>query len=507
MKRLLAILTLVASVTLSGLGNKSNADGEIQAIRIGSKKFTESVILQELAAQLAEASGATVIRRQELGGTRILWNALKSGDIDVYPEYSGTVAREILRERRPIDDAAIESELARRDVRMSRPLGFSNRYALGMLRRTAEKLGVRSISELAGRNTLRFGLSDEFLNRVDGWPGLRTRYRLDPSEVRGIDHDLAYRGLADGSIDVIDLYTTDPEISFYSILILQDDLGYFSDNESLFLFRADFSKRAPAALNSILRLQGRIDGKAMISMNGDVKIGRQTEKEVAADFLASNFGVERRGISSSVVDRVFQRTIEHIRLTSLSLIAAIVVALPLGVIAAKWTTTGQVILATVSILQTIPSLALLVFMIPFLGIGAPPAIATLFLYSLLPIVRNTASGLTNISSSIRNSGIALGLTPAQRLRLIELPMASPLILDGVKIAAVINVGTATLGALIGAGGYGQPIFTGVRLDDFGLILEGAIPAALLALAVQLLFELFERYFVPRGLRLKPNQSI
>ncbi len=168
---------------------------------------------------------------------------------------------------------------------------------------------------------------------------------------------------------------------------------------------------------------------------------------------------------------------------------------------------GQAILALVSIMQTIPSLALLVFMIPILGIGAPPAIAALFLYSLLPIVRNTASGLTSIPLSIRNSAIALGLTPMRRLRLVELPMASPAILAGMKTAAVINVGTATLGALIGAGGYGQPIFTGVRLDNFNLILEGAVPAALLALVVQGLFELAEHYLVPRGLRLKPNQSV
>jgi osmoprotectant transport system permease protein len=141
------------------------------------------------------------------------------------------------------------------------------------------------------------------------------------------------------------------------------------------------------------------------------------------------------------------------------------------------------ILALVSIVQTIPSLALLVFLIPILGIGAQPAIAALFLYSLLPIVRNTASGLTNIPLSIHNSAVALGLTSMRRLRLVEIPMASPAILAGMKTAAVINVGTATLGALIGAGGYGQPILTGIRLDNFNLILEGAVPAALLALIV------------------------
>jgi len=502
-----AIFVFAVVVALIFTVGQIKGDRSNHFVRMGSKKFTESVILEELAAQLGESAGATVLRRQELGGTRLLWNALNSGEIDLYPEYSGTLAHEIFQNGVVEGDTAIESELSKRGLQMSRSLGFSNRYALGMLREKSEGLGVKTISDLMGQTALRFGFSDEFLNRKDGWPGLQAAYKFEPSNVRGIDHDLAYKGLADGSIDVIDLYTTDAEVAYYNIQILRDDLRYFSDNEALFLYRADIAKSEPEALSSILRLQGRIDDQAMIGMNGEVKIRRRTEKEVAGEFLASKFGVKSDQPKHGVVSRIFQRTIEHLRLTSVSLAAAIVVAVPLGVIAAKRAAAGQIILAIVSVLQTIPSLALLVFMVPFLGIGAPPAIAALFLYSLLPIVRNTASGLTNIPPSIRNSSIALGLTPAQRLRLIELPLASPSILDGLKIAAVINVGTATLGALIGAGGYGQPIFTGVRLDDFGLILEGAIPAALLALSVQWLFQASERYLIPKGLRLKPNQSI
>jgi osmoprotectant transport system permease protein len=138
-----------------------------------------------------------------------------------------------------------------------------------------------------------------------------------------------------------------------------------------------------------------------------------------------------------------------------------------------------------------------------MGIGGPPAIVALFLYSLLPIVRNTYVGLHDIPSDIRESAEALGLPVRARLRLIELPLAARAILAGIKISAVINVGTATLGALIGAGGYGQPILTGIRLDDVGLILQGAVPSAVLALLVQGLFEIAERILVPKGLRLKP----
>ena len=159
----------------------------------------------------------------------------------------------------------------------------------------------------------------------------------------------------------------------------------------------------------------------------------------------------------------------------------------------------------VGIIQTLPSLALLVFMIPLLGLGSPPAVAALFLYSLLPIVRNTYTGLHDIPNSVRESADALGLTAAARLRLVELPMSARAILAGIKTSAVINVGTATIGAIIGAGGYGQPILTGLELRNTSLILQGAVPAALLALLVQGLFELAERWLVPKGLRLKPQE--
>lgn len=476
-------------------------------VRIGSKKFTESVILAEIAADLCASSGAVVIRRLELGGTRLLWNALLAGEIDVYPEYTGTLKQEILADEHVGDEAALVRALAARGLRKSDSLGFSNSYALGMMRDNAERLRIATISDLARHPSLGFGLSEELLARADGWPALRSVYGLTASNVRGLDHDIAYKGLVDGSIDVIDLYTTDPEFADPRIRILDDDRRYFTDNRAVLLYRADLERRAPKALASMLRLQGRIDAAAMIAMNVAVKIGQRTESEVAANFVAAQFGLAAPVRSEGIAHRLLRLTIEHLSLTSISLAAAILVALPLGVLAAKRPRLGHLILAAVSVLQTIPSLALLVFMIPLLGIGAPPAIAALFFYSLLPIVQNTASGLTTIPPAIRNSAIALGLTPMRRLTLIELPMASPAILAGMKTAAVINVGTATLGALVGAGGYGQPIFTGVRLDNFGLILEGAIPAALLALAVQGLFALAERRLVPRGLRLKPNRMV
>jgi osmoprotectant transport system permease protein len=177
--------------------------------------------------------------------------------------------------------------------------------------------------------------------------------------------------------------------------------------------------------------------------------------------------------------------------------------MPLGILASRKPKIGQVLLAGAGILQTIPSIAMLSFLIPLLDIGPRNAITALFLYSLLPIMRNTYAGLKDIPLSIRESSEALGLPALARLRLVEFPMAARTILAGIKTAAVINVGTATLGGFIGAGGFGEVIFAGLYKNDRGLILQGAIPTALLALAVQALFELAERKVVPLGLRLEP----
>jgi len=253
-------------------------------------------------------------------------------------------------------------------------------------------------------------------------------------------------------------------------------------------------------LESIQLLESSISEQKMITMNAGAKLNKKPESEIAVNFLDETFGIKYRNNQISFIDRLIRHTKEHLFLVSISLLAAILISIPLGIIAAKLKKTGQIILSVVGILQTIPSLALLVFMIPLLGIGGPPAILALFLYSLLPIVRNTYSGLHNISPEIRESAIALGLPFFARLKLIELPMALSFIISGIKTSAVINIGTATLGALIGAGGYGQPILTGIRLDDILLILEGAIPAALLAIFIQYFFEIIEKLIVSKGLQ-------
>jgi osmoprotectant transport system permease protein len=497
-RRWLAVALGVLECVLSRPGGAARA---ATPVLIGSKQFTESVVLGELATALVRASGSSAQHHSQLGGTQVLWQALVQGQIDLYPEYTGTLEQEILKGEGVKGEAALRQALASYGVLMSRSLGFNDTYALGMKAARAQALGIRSISDLRRHPELRLGFTNEFMDRADGWPGLRARYALPQHDVRGLDHDLAYRGLDADTIDVTDLYSTDADIAYYHIQILEDDQHYFPVYDAVWLMRTDLRARAPAALVALARLEGKIDAGAMAGMNARAKIQRVPEARVAADFLSATLGVAVESEEPGRAARILHRTEEHLALVTVSLSAALCVALPLGILAARRPRLGAVVLAGTGVLQTIPSLALLVFMIPFLGIGGPPAVAALFLYSLLPIVRNTHAGLTGIPAPLRESAEALGLSRGARLWHVELPLASPSILAGVKTSAVINVGTATLGAIIGAGGYGQPILTGIRLDNVALILEGAVPAALLAVGVQALFAGAERWVVPLGLRL------
>lgn len=459
-------------------------------LTVGSKKFTESVILGDVCAGRLSASGATVKHIAELGGSRVLFDGLVAGELDAYVEYSGTLLHELLPGPDP------DGQLAALGLARTGELGFNNTYAMGMVRARATELGIASISDLAGHPDLQLGFGHEFLDRADGWPLLQQTYGL-PQTPRGLDHDLAYKGLNGGVLDVVDLYSTDAEIAQYDLAVLTDDRQMFPEYRAFVLHRADLPADAIAALRS---LAGTVDGPTMVAMNRAARVDGVPSAQVAADFLGS-LGVAVAPVAvESAAARMARHGRRHVVLVGSSLALALLVALPLGVLAASRPKLGQAVLAGVGVLQTVPSLALLVLMIPLLGIGPMPAIAALFLYSLLPIVRNTHAGLTGIDPALRESAIALGLPPRARLLQVELPLATPSILAGVQTAAVLNVGTATLGALIGAGGLGEPILTGIRLDDVSLILQGALPAAALALLVQAGFEGLGRLVIPAGLQ-------
>lgn len=466
-----------------------------EPLSIGSKKFTESYVLAEIAKRSLAEAGIASDHRQGMGGTIILWEALRTGQIAAYPEYTGTIAEEILKSREPATLETLRTELAKSGVEISGALGFNNTYALVMQRAAAERKQIRTISDLRAHPSLRFGLTHEFISRRDGWRPLAERYQLAPRDVRGIDHGLGYEALRSGAIGVKDAYSTDAKIAEHDLVTLTDDLGFFPQYKAVFLYRTALSDEAKAALR---KLEGTIDEARMIQLNAEAE---QTKDYARAANLY--FRGASGASAESLARKIARWTARHLQLTVVSLLLSIVVGVPLGIVASRGGAIGYVILALTSAVQTIPSLALLALLVPlpFFGISARTAIAALFLYGLLPIVRNTASGLQDIAQPIRESALALGLSAGAQLRQVYLPIASRSILAGIKTSAVINVGTATLAALIGAGGLGEPIISGLNLNDHATILQGAIPAAVLALLVQWAFELLDRLLIPKGLRL------
>jgi osmoprotectant transport system permease protein len=476
-----------------------------ETLVVGSKRFTESYILGEIAAQSARASGAQTEHRQGLGNTGILFAALKSGSIDLYPDYTGTVARELLKSEAS-DLESLNRGLGPLGLGVAVPLGFEDTYAFAMLDTEAQRLGVQTISDLAAHAQLRFGLSHEFLNRNDGWPGLVRTYSL-PQAPRGLDHGLAYEALAGRQIDVMDIYSTDAKIAKYKLRVLRDDRHFFPDYGAILVYRLDVPQRSPKAWAALQKLQGRIDAAAMVAMNAQAELEGKSFGDIATAFLGSS-GSAQTGSGSRVAfmsllfgNDFWRLTRQHLMLVFVSLAAAVIVGIPLAVRAARTPRAAQPILSIVGVIQTIPSLALLAFLIPLLGsIGTWPALVALFLYSLLPIVRNTHSGLADVAPGLRDSALALGLPAGARLRLVELPLAARSILTGIKTSAVINVGTATIAAFIGAGGYGERITTGLALNDNAMLLAGAVPAAALALLVSAMFELLDRRLISAGLR-------
>lgn len=470
-----------------------------KTIVVGSKKFTESYVLGEIAKTVLERAHFTVEERAGMGGTIILWQALNGGQIDVYPEYTGTIGEEILKTKQRLTEGEMRRSLGNFGVGMSADLGFNNTYALVMRRDAAAKLGIKSISDLRQHLNLKAGLTHEFLDRQDGWRPLVARYGLTMPNVRGIDHAIGYAALANSSIDLKDAYSTDAKIQENNLVVLADDLHFFPEYKAVFLYRLALDPRAIDALNHF----GRIDETKMTALNATAE--RTKNYAVAA---AQFFGTPPNEFTpaQNLAPKLLRWISRHLELAGISLLFSILVGLPLGIAASRGRALGQSILAIVGMIQTVPSLALLALLVPvpFLGISATTAIVALFLYGLLPIVRNTATGLQDIPPTLRDSAIALGLEPVARLRKIYLPLASRTILAGIKTSAVINIGTATLAALIGAGGLGEPILSGLNLNDNATILEGAIPAALLALLVQGLFDLLDRLLIPRGLRLQSS---
>ena len=471
-----------------------------EVVRVGSKSFTESYLLAEIAARAIErAGGAAVERRLGLGGTGITFRALAQGSIDVYPEYTGTLSRAVLKNPAVQSVAGLRAVLRPQGLTISDPLGFDNTYALGVRAEAAHRLDLRRISDLQRHPQLTAAFSSGFLERDDGWPGLRRHYGLQLRDVRVIEHALAYQALGSGTVDVIDIFSTDGRLTRPGIVVLEDDLGFFPSYAAVLVARLDFVERAPAAWAALQHtMVGRIDTRTMASLNAAADLEGRSVRRTAAGFLGDEMGPDG---GAALARELGGLTIDHLVLVAVAVGAASAVGLPLGILAARSATLGQIELMAVGMLQTVPALALLCFMIPLLGIGKLPSLVALFLYALLPIVRGTFTGLVTLDRQLLEIAGVLGLDGWRRLARIELPLASVSIMAGIRTSAILTVGTATLAAFIGGGGYGTLIVRGLALDDVGTILAGAVPAAVMALLVHGLFEAIDRVLVPRGVRL------
>ncbi len=478
-----------------------------QQVVVGSKKFTESYVLGEMARKLMLDAGLQVEHKQGMGATGIVWEALKRGDITMYPEYTGTLWQELLKLKEKPTMAEMRADCAKLGIGITDPLGFNNTYALVMSDAKASQLGIVAMSDLAKHPDLKAGPDPEFLGRKDGWTPMAERYGLrfdDPP--KGVDHGLVYKSVANGSIDITDCYSTDAQISEFNLRVLKDDKEFFPAYRCVFLYRLD----APAkALAAIRKLEGKVDDKTMRELNALAEKGKdyaaaanhyfESHPEPVPDSSGASKPVQKLE-SETTGAKIARNTLVHLRLVGISLLLTVLVAVPLGILSSRRGLLSAAILGLAGIIQTVPSLALLVLLVPLFGIGQWTAIIGLFLYGLLPIIRNTSTGLQTIPTGIRESAQALGLEPAAQLTKVYLPLASRTILAGIKTAAVINVGTATLAGLLGAGGYGEAIQSGLNLNDVGIMLQGAVPAAMMALLVQVLFDGLDRVLIPKGIR-------
>lgn len=470
-----------------------------QTIRVGAKHFNEGYILSEILSEMLENGGYKVERNFSLGGTLVCFDALRYHQIDIYPEYTGTISAEILKLDRDASISTLNQKLNDEyKLEISEPYGFNNTYALTVTKQTAEKYNLNSITALKQHPEIEIALSYEFLKRKDGWENLALAYGIKNKPV-GIEHGLAYQALVEGKIELTDAYSTDGEIVKYGLVILDDDRNFFPKYFAVSFFRDDID---PNIKKIVSGLSSQINETEMQSMNYEVLYEKKTFSEAASEFLKKKnlINPETRIRTVNPIPEILSKTLTHLKITFIALLMAIILAIPLGIVIYFYSSVSKPILYFAGLLQTIPSIALLALMIPLFGIGVVPAIAALFLYALLPILRNTATGLFSVDPLLKKVARGIGLNGFQRLRFVELPLAMPSIFAGIKTAAVINIGTATLAAFIGAGGLGEFIVTGLALNDTSLILKGAIPAAILAILVEFMFELIEKLFIPKHLK-------
>ena len=525
-------LALLPLLLLNAASMRAQVAPGAAPIVVASKPFGESYVLAEMFAQLLESRGIAVKRLPGLGSTEIVFGAIRAGDVDVYPEYTGTGLIAILQERLP-DNAEPRGVFAhvaaafasKYGVRWLPPLGFENTFALAVRRDTAQRYSLRTLSDLAQQSSqLSAGFTPDFVQRSDGLAGLAGVYGegIRPPVIKPLLPALKYQALAEGAVDIIDGFSTDGLLERYGLVVLDDDRGFFPPYEAAALL----GPRAAAnteVVSVLTLLSGRIAEPTMRALNRRVEVDAEDVGQVAASALSTlGLTTERSGPATSATggtrsdslaayfwarrDTLLTLTRRHLWLVALSLAAAVLVAVPIGLALERARYVAGLTLGGLGILQTIPSIALLAFMVPLLGVGVVPALVAVWLYALFPIARGTYSGVRDADPAAVEAAEALGMTPRQRLLKVRLPLAAPVIMAGVRTAGVITVGATTLAAFIGAGGLGEPIVTGLALADSRMVLLGALPSAALAVGVDGVLSVVEHRFTPAHLRRRREPS-
>jgi osmoprotectant transport system permease protein len=525
-RRAAAWFVVVIACVLALPPARAQQTAATRPVIVGSKPFGESYLLAELFAQILEARGLTVTRRFGLGGTEIAFPALRQGAIDVFPEYTGSGLLVILKAPMATDPAAVFDTVsrefaARYDLRWLAPLGFENTYAMSVRTEMATRLGLRTLSDAARvSGQLRAGFTADFIGLPDGLPVLREVYGLAPVAVNALAPALKYQALVAGDVDIIDAYSTDGLLDRYPLTVLVDDKRVFPPYDAAAIVRGALAREQPAAVAALGELSGRLDVTRMRRLNARVEVEGQPVAAVARAALAElglvtssaaggastaaagPAGASAEGSFAGYLwtrrQAILSMSARHLLLAGVALAAAILVGVSAGLVLAR-RPRAEGATRAFGLLQTIPGIALLAFMLPLLGIGVVPAMVALFLYALYPIVRGTVTGVGQADRGAVEAAVALGMTPRQVLTWVQVPLAVPVIMSGVRTAAVTSVGTATLAAFVGGGGLGDPIVAGLALADTRMILSGAVPAAVLAVGVDVVLARAERWLTPAGL--------
>jgi osmoprotectant transport system permease protein len=479
---------------LSGL---SFANSE--PIRIGSKIFTEGYVLAEILAQHLEAQGLAVKRLGGLGATGITEQAMKSGEMDLVVDYTGSISQAFLGHSKKLAFQDLQQKLKPFGFIMGRPLGFNNTYGIAVRKEWIDEYKIHKLSQLTewlkdkSDKKIKAAFTPEFTNRPENWPQLKNFYALENIQVLQMDHQLAYESLAHLKVDLMEAYTTDAKLKHYKLKVLDDDQKFFPRFDAVILANAKWVKKNAETWAHLQKLEGLFSDEVMTELNGQADLEKKSIASIARNFLSEKFKKNLPEAPSRIssiqrfLNELIPAFVRHLILVIVPCFLASLVAIPLAYFSLKFLRFAHVFASLATLAQTIPGLALLALLIPFLGIGLLPALTTLFLFALLPLYLSTLNGFRSLPQTLHLTCQTLDIKGWFKFRIVEWPMVKPSFLSGLETALISTVASATLAALIGAGGLGQKIIAGLALNDHQTILEGAVPASLLALLIQFFF--------------------